>query len=90
MKKAFIIGSVSDLAIERIKLGLGLKEDVEIICVESIEDVPIQERLKYAGSHIHDIHTLKKLEEDIKLLPSIHYAEDKKRKGHERPYKYHR
>jgi hypothetical protein len=87
MKKVFVIGAGTGLeAIEKAKKVLELKEDVEIICVESMEDVPFKERLKSDPSIIQQIHKFKALPKfEIPFIET-----DKKRKGHERPYKYHR
>jgi hypothetical protein len=84
MKKVFVIGAGTGLdAIEKAKKFLELKEDVEIICVESIEDVPLPERLNSDLSEIHKFSA-------PPILSSLTYFDDKKRKGYERPYKYHR
>ena len=87
MKKVFVIGAGTGLdAIEKAKKVLELKEDVEIICVESMEDVPFKERLKSDPSIIQQIHKLEALPKfEIPFIET-----DKKRKGHERPYKFHR
>ncbi len=87
MKKVFVIVAGTGLdAIEKAKKTLELKGEVEIICVESMKDIPFNERIKSDPSVIQQIH-------EINALPKIEvapYFDDKKRKGHERPYKYHR
>ena len=89
MKKVFVIGAGTGLdAIEKAKKVLELKGDIEIICVESMEDVPFNERIKSDPSVIQQIH---KFTNPRLAEPYVPYFEtDKKRKGHERPYKFHR
>ncbi len=87
MKKVFVIGAGTGLdAIEKAKKVLELKGEVEIICVESMEDVPFSERLKSDPSVIQQIHELKA----PPIIQVPYFETDKKRKGHERPYKFHR
>lgn len=88
MKKVFVIGAGTGLdAIEKAKKVLELKGDVEIICVERMEDVPFNERLKSDPSVIQQIHKFSAQP----ILAEITFMDtDKKRKGYERPYKYHR
>jgi cysteine synthase len=87
MKKVFVIGAGTGLdAIGKAKKVLELKGDVEIICVESVNDVLFKERLKSDPSIIQQIH-------ELKALPNFEMPfieTNKKRKGHERPYKFHR
>lgn len=88
MKKVFIIGAGTGLdAIEKAKKLLELKGVIEIICVESMEDVPFNERLKSDPSVIQQIY---KISSPPILSPITFFDADKKRKGHERPYKFHR
>ena len=57
MKKVFVIGAGTGLdAIEKAKKVLDLKGDVEIICVENMEDVPFNERIKSDPSVIQQVH----------------------------------
>lgn len=88
MEKVFVVGVGTGLdAIEKAKKVLELKGDVEIICVETIEDIPFSERVKSVGSSIMEIHKYSA----PPFLPVMTYEHiDKKKKGHERPYKYHR
>lgn len=88
MKKVFVIGAgIGTDAIETAKKVLDLKDDVEIICVENMEDIPLKERIKSDPSVIQQIHKFSAPRE-IPLMPYFHT--DKKKKGHERPYKFHR
>lgn len=85
MKKIYVIGIGAGIeAIEKAKKILELKEEAEIICVESMDEIPINKRLK-SDSTIQQIHKLSA----PKIIPYTTFFEDKKRKGHERPYKYH-
>lgn len=87
MKKVFVIGAGTGLdAIEKAKKTLELKGDVEIILVETLEDIPLKERFSSDPSVIQQIHKFETLPR-IEVAP---YFPDKKRKGHERPYKFHR
>ena len=87
MKKVFVIGAgTGSDAVEKAKKILKLKDEVEIICVESMEDIPFNERIKSDPSVIQQIHEFK----PFLKMEVVPYFDDKKRKGHERPYKYHR
>jgi len=87
MKTVYVIGAgVGPDAIDRAKKLLELKDDDKIVCVESMEDVPVTERMKLEHPNIQQI-----LKIEAPPIPEpIQYFEDKKRKGHERPYKFHR
>lgn len=87
MKTIFVIGAGTGLtAIENAKKVLELKQDIDIICVESMEDVPFKERLKSDPSIIQQIHKFTA----PPLLPQMTCFDDKNRKSHRRPYMYHR
>lgn len=88
MKKVYVIGAGCGLnAIGKAKKVLELKEEVEIICVEKMEDVPFKERLKSDPSIIQQIYEFKA----PPIIPVMPYIDtDKNKKGYERPYKYHR
>ena len=87
MKKVFVIGAGTGLdAIEKAKKVLELKGEVEIICVKNMEDIPFSERIKSDPSVIQQIHELKA----PPIIQVPYFETDKKRKGHERPYKFHR
>ena len=86
-KKIHIFGAGTGLdAIEKAKKVLELKGEVEIICVENMEDIPFSERIKSDPSFIQQIYELK----DPPIILVAYFETDKKEKGHERPYKYHR
>ena len=87
MKKVLVIGAGNGLdVIEKAKKTLELKGEVEIICVESMKGIPFNKHIKSDPSVIQQIHEFNALHK-IEVAP---YFDDKKRKGHERPYKYHR
>jgi hypothetical protein len=88
MKKVFVIGAGTGLdAIEKAKKVLELKGEVEIICVESMEDIPFNERIKSDPSVIQQIHKFSA----PPIIPVMPFFETgKEKKGHERPYKFHR
>jgi hypothetical protein len=87
MKKVFVIGAGTGLdAIEKAKKDLDLDDTVDIICVNNMDDVPLKERLKSDSSVIQQIY-------EISARPNLEIPlilNNKRRKGHERPYKYHR
>jgi hypothetical protein len=88
MKKIFVIGAGTDPdAIERAKKILELKDDVEVVCVKTIEDVPPDERFKQCTPAVQEIY---KISAPPVLPPMTFFDKGKKKKGHERPYKYHR
>lgn len=86
MKKVYVIGAGSGSeAIEKARRILDINGDIEIICVEDMEDIPLKEQLSSDPSVIQQIY-------EFKSCPILPYEsfESKKMKGHERPYKYHR
>jgi hypothetical protein len=86
MKKVYVIGAGSGQdAGKRAREVLELKEEVEIICVESIEDIPFGERAKSDPSSIRQIFEIKA----PPILP-ISYVIGNKKKKHERPYRYYK
>lgn len=88
MKIIYVIGAGTGLdAIEKARRALALSEETEIICIENMEDVPFKERLKSDPSLIQQIYTIKNLRMAEPYIP--YFEKQEKRKGHERPYKYH-
>lgn len=88
MKKVFVIGAgIGAGAIETAKKVLELKDDIEIVCVESMDDIPLRERIKSDPSVVQQIH---KFSAPREIPQTPYFYADEKRKGHERPYKYHR
>lgn len=85
MNKVYVIGA-GHLDIEEAKKMMAIPPNVEICCVEKVEDVPLSDRLRsdYPTMEVHKFTA-------PPLLPSYtHLYEEKWGKGHERPYKYHR
>jgi hypothetical protein len=90
MKKVYVIGAGTGLnASKEAIIVLNLNENDEIICVNSIEDVPLEERIKSDPAVIQYIHKFTARPE-LPELNLIDIRKDKKKKGHERPYKFHR
>ena len=84
MKKVYVIGAGSGSeAIEEARKILEIKEDIEIICVKDMDDIPLKEQLSSDPSVIQKVY-------EFKAPPLITYFDDKKRSGHERPYKFHK
>ena len=73
------------IALAEVKKLFEIKDDEEIIIVEGVEDIPLEDRFRSDAEVIRQFYNLGEPE----LLPPIFYPEEK-RKGHERPYKYHR
>lgn len=85
MRKCFLIGAhVGPEHTAKAREVLSLPEDVQIICVSKVEDIPIEDRMQ-------QISEMRRLNAPPPLLeiPQI-YWEKPKKKGHEPPYKYHR
>lgn len=85
MEKVYVIGA-SQLTDAEIIANAALAIDVEIVRVNSIEDVPLTERIRSNRNSVVEMHK-------IQIVPdTMGYEQDFKptHKGHERPYKYHR
>ena len=82
-KKIYVIGA-GHIDIEKIRLAVNIPESTEIILVNSKEDIPFEERMK-SDLSVREITPIKLIPRDnlITVFPV-------KRKGHERPYKFHR
>lgn len=80
MEKVYVIGAAS---IETAKAALGLKEDVEIICITSVEDIPFSERIKLTAPKIERIH-------ELSMIPKTTCFDDNKKANHKKPYKFHK
>lgn len=90
-RKIYVIGSGSELVSrERIKKILEANGCDKAVFIGSISDIPEKERF---SSELLVISGLHKHSTPIPIRPiikDIQYETEPKRKGHERPYKYHR
>lgn len=87
MKKIFVIGlGKGTVAIEKVKEILALKENAEVILIEKLDDIPLEERKLAKVQEIHKFSAPTILPE----IDNMRYYDNKKYKGHERPYKYHK
>lgn len=88
MSKVYVIGHFEGY-IETIRVAANIPTDAEVICVSSVEEIPIEERarqgLKQVGIHQLTLHN-----EELLPNPISWEKPYKKIKGHERPYKFHR
>ena len=87
MRKIYVLGAGSVLeAIEKAKKILEIKKDsgIEVICVDSKEDVPMRDSI----SSTIPLIEITKLQCYPKEYTNCYI--DKKRKSHERSYKYHK
>lgn len=92
MKKVFVTGvdNNDNFILEKIRKSLKLDAKTEIVCVNSLEDIPIEDRINL-NSEISSIHEVNKLLAPPPI-PDITFIDPskEKRKGYERPYKYHK
>ena len=86
MNKVYIIGSNETNVKKITEEILERNKSAEIIFVENIKDIPFEERLKSVNPPM--IIENYKFINHPDLRSTVFF--DKKRKGHERPYKYHR
>lgn len=89
-RKIYVIGVGADIkAVELAKKILELENNnnIEIICVENENDIPADVRFLSDASKIRHIF---KLEAPIKSIINPQFFYEKKHKGHERPYKFHK
>lgn len=87
MRKVYVIGA-ENMDIEKIRRIISTPDNVEIICVKNMEEIPLEDRLKSDPSVIHQIHEFK----TCPIVPATYsyFGTEKRVKGHERPYKFHR
>lgn len=88
MKKIYVVGiGAGEFASTEMAMRLAKEHPhCEIVCISSIEEMPMEDRIK---SHSIGIHTFKCHPINTVALIDTQKV-DRKRKGHERPYKYHR
>lgn len=88
-RKVYVIGAgIDSTEIERAKAIIGRK-DIEVICVNSKDDLPKDDALAYDILVVSQMHKYQ-AHPPIPELKVVTYEPEPKRKGHERPYKYHR
>ena len=81
MSKVYVIGHFEG-DIETIRVAANIPTDTEVICVSSVEEIPIGERPKdIVRNNVYPIVNIPRFE-------PLFFPE--KRKGHQRPYKFHR
>lgn len=87
MRKVYVIGG-GNTSIEKIREITATPINVEIVCVENMEDIPFGERLSSNPTAIQTIHNITLRPE----IPDIQLRDiwPNKTKGHERPYKFHK
>lgn len=84
MNKVYVIGHLKG-DIETIRVAANIPANTEIICVSSVEEIPIKERPSCLKQSVH------KLTIPDRLPDPIYYEKPfKKVKGWQRPYKFHR
>lgn len=88
MSKIYVIGHFEG-DIETIRVAANIPTDTEVICVSSVEEIPIEERARQTLKQT-SIHQLTLHDEGLLPNPISWEKPYKKRKGHERPFKYHR
>lgn len=85
MKKVYLIGiGIEEHHIEAARASLSIAADIPIICVSSVEKIPIEDRMQ----QISEMRSLK-APPPLLEIPQIYWDKPKK-KGHEPPYKYHK
>ena len=86
-RKVIIVGHVDHAHCSAIAVELGMERGVKIINVETKEDLH-----KITGTDCSVLfhEPVNKIDLDIIKVPIVETFTETKRKGHERPYKYHR
>lgn len=86
MRKVYVIGHI-DHDVEMIRIAANIPTDVQVVCVSSVNDIPIEERMNPRPLDAHKLTLAEKLP-----CPDLNYCDvsNKKIKGHQRPYKFHR
>jgi NADH dehydrogenase FAD-containing subunit len=88
MRTVYVIGAgVGSEAVETAKQVLQIKGDFKIVCVEDMEEIPLKDRLSSVAGNIMTINKITA----PPIIPQVRLIDfENKRKGHERPYKYHK
>lgn len=85
MKKVYFIGvGIGEEHIAAARTSLHIAADIPIICVSSVENIPIEDRMQ----QISEMRSLKAY--PILEIPEINWEKPIKNKGYERQYKFHR
>ena len=89
MNKVYLIGvGVGEEHIAAARVALLIPEDAQVVCVSKVEDIPIEDRMSLRPDFTQiEVHKLTLCE---RLPDPICWERPEKRKGYERPYKYHR
>lgn len=86
MNKVYLIGvGVGEEHIAAARASLSIAANIPMICVSKVEEIPIEDRIQ----QISEMRSLKA--PPLLEIPNlIDFERPKKRKGHERQYKFHR
>jgi hypothetical protein len=83
--KVFVIGAGStEIARKVLEIE---QQDIEIVLVNSIEDIPLEERAIGNNPNIQEII---KFSAPPPLPQLTSFIDNKGKKGHQRPYKFHK
>lgn len=86
MRKVYVLGA-GDSDIQKIREITSIPDNVEIVCISSMENIPIEEQFNSDIATVRQIHKFSA----PPLLPLMPYiSTDRKTKGYERPYKFHK
>lgn len=88
-RKVIIVGHVDHAHCSAIAAGLGMAKGVEIVNVETKKE--LEEKLGTDCSALFPPEIpIKNIDLESIKVPVVETLTETKRKGHERPYKYHR
>lgn len=94
IKTIYVIGADNpSAAMEIAKKTLESADSVDhlnVVCVNSIEYIPLNERAKAELGDIQEVHRITARPEMFDLPDLLYTDRGTRRKGHERPYKYHK
>lgn len=87
MSKVYVIGSGIHVdRLEEIRVAVNIPANTEIICVSSVEEIPIEDR----GQSLIN-QSVHKFELCDRTVDPIYFEKpNKKIKGWQRPYKFHK
>ena len=82
--KVYVIGAESpEIAKKILEIE---QQDIEVILVNSIDDIPLEQRFKSDAPIVQEIFTISA----PKQLPELIRFDNKGKIGHQRPYKFHK